>query len=281
MNPPGTVLVTGGTGTTGSRVAQGLREEGAAVRIATRKPDGGDPEQVRFDWADPSTHAPALAGIEGVYLVAPVGVAAPEPMVEPFLDQALAAGVRRVVLLSSSAVAEGDPGLGALHRRVRQTMPEWAVLRPSWFMWNFVGDHPVAVGIRTGGEIVTATGRGRVGFVDVADIAAVAVRALTDAVSHDTAHVLTGPEALDYADAAAIVSQATGRQVRHRSVDATELASRLAAGGVPEGFAALLAGLDRDISEGTQERVTTTVADITGRPARSFAEFVQEHRDLF
>lgn len=128
---------------------------------------------------------------------------------------------------------------------------------------------------------MTATGRGRVAFVDADDIAAVAVRALADTVAHDTGHVITGPEPLSYADAAATVSRATGRPVRHRSVDVAELASRLTAGGVPEGFAALLAGLDGDIREGAQERVTTTVPDLTGRPARSFAEFVREHRDLF
>jgi uncharacterized protein YbjT (DUF2867 family) len=281
VSSSGTVLVTGGTGTTGSRVARGLRGEGVAVRIATRKPNEADPGHVRFDWADPSTHAPALKGVERLYLVAPIGVAAPEPMVEPFLAVARSAGVRRVVLLSSSAVAEGAPGLGALHRMVRRTVPEWAVLRPSWFMQNFLGDHPVGAGIRADGEIVTATGRGRVAFVDPADIAAVAVRALTDTVSHNTAHVITGPEPLSYADAAAIVSRVTGRQVRHRSVDVAELASRLAAGGMPKEFAILLAGLDAHIRDGAQELVTTTVSDLTGRPARSFEQFVRAHRDLF
>jgi uncharacterized protein YbjT (DUF2867 family) len=281
VNTQATVLVTGGTGTTGSRVAALLREQAAAVRIATRTPINGDPGQVRFDWADPATHGPALAGVDRIYLVAPIGVADPVPLTEPFLAEALRAGVRRVVLLSSSAIGEDASGLGALHHLVRVTMPEWTVLRPSWFMQNFLREHPVAAGIRDRGEIVTATGTGRVAFIDAADIAAVATQALLDAVPHNTDHVLTGPEALSYADAAAVITEATGRPVRHRPVSTAEMTGRFVAAGIPAQFAAMLAGLDEDIRHGAEDRVTSTVLDITGRPARSFAGFVSAYRDAF
>ncbi|ABY23454.1 conserved hypothetical protein [Renibacterium salmoninarum ATCC 33209] len=281
MNAHATVLVTGGTGTTGSKVAAMLRERAAAVRVATRTPIDGNPEQVRFDWVDPATHGPALAGVDRIYLVAPIGVADPMPMVEPFLTKALHVGVRRVVLLSSSAIGDGDPGLGALHQLVRVRMPEWTVLRPSWFMQNFLREHPVADGIRLRNEIVTATGTGRVAFVDAAYIAAVATQVLLDTVPHNTDHVITGPEALSYADAAAVITEATTRTVRHRPVTTTEMADRFITAGIPKEFAAVLAGLDEDIRRGAENRVTSTVLDITGRPARSFAEFVSAHRDAF
>ncbi|HTF53315.1 MAG TPA: NAD(P)H-binding protein [Pseudonocardia sp.] len=270
------VLITGGTGTTGSRLATLLRGQ-AAVRVATRKPSDG--AHVRFDWADPASHRPSVAGVDCIYLVAPVGVADPAPLVEPFLAAALRAGVRRVVLLSSSAIAEGAPSLGVLHRMVRTSVPEWAVLRPSWFMQNFLGEHPLAAGIRASGEIVTATGAGRVAFVDAADIAAVAARALLDRVPHNTAHVITGPEALSYADAAAIITESSGRTVRHRPVSTAELTARLIAAGIPAEFAEILAGLDADIRRGAEDRVTSTVRSVTGRPPRSFAEFVTAHQD--
>ncbi|AHH98423.1 NAD(P)H-binding protein [Kutzneria albida] len=272
------VLVTGGTGTTGSRVAAQLRERAAAVRIATRTPADGDPGQVRFDWADPATHGPALVEVQQIYLVAPIGEANPVPLVEPFLTEALRAGTRRVVLLSSSAIGEGDSGPGALHRLVRTSVPEWTVLRPSWFMQNFLHEHLIAVGIRDRGEIVTATGAGRVAFVDAADIAAVATRALLDPLPHNTEHVITGPEALSYADAAAVIAGATGRPIRHRPVSTAEMVDRFLAAGIPAEFAAVLAGLDEDIRHGAEDRVTSVVPEITGRPARSFAEFVSAHR---
>ncbi|MDQ7804940.1 NAD(P)H-binding protein [Amycolatopsis sp. A133] len=266
------VLVLGGTGTTGRRVVSGLRQAGFGARAATRKP--AEAGHVRFDWADRSTHADALREVSAVYLLAPIGEAEPVALVEPFLADALAGGVRRVVLLSSSAVTEAVPGLGDLQRLVR-TVPEWAVLKPSWFMQNFTGEHLVAQGVRDG-EIVTATGDGRVAFVDAGDIAAVAVRALTDPVPHNTEHVLTGPSALSYAEAAAIVAARVGHPVRHRSVGTADFAARLTAAGIPVGFARVLAALDEDIRRGTEDRVTAAVEQVTGRPARSFETFARE-----
>lgn len=150
-------------------------------------------------------------------------------------------------------------------------LPEWAVLRPSWFMQNFTGNHAVAQGVAAG-EIVTATGDGRVAFVDADDIAAVAVKALTG-TPHNAEHVITGPEALSYAEAAAMIETRTGTTVKHRSITAAELAQHLAAH-VPEPFAVMLAALDEAISAGAEDRVTTTVEDVTGRKPRSFREFV-------
>jgi uncharacterized protein YbjT (DUF2867 family) len=268
------LLIVGGTGTTGSRLARRLADQDVAVRIATRRPAAA--EHVRFDWADVRSHPGALTGVDAIYLVAPIGVTEPAAVVEPFLATALHAGVRRVVLLSSSAVPESDTGLGALARLVRTSVPEWTVLRPSWFMQNFLGDHPVGTAVRGSGEIVTATGDGRVAFIDAADIAAVAARALTDEEPHNTAHVLTGPEALSYADAAAVIAEVTGRPVRHCPVDPAELIDRLVAAGHPRDFAEVLAVLDADISTGAEDRVTTTVPDLTGRPARRFADFARE-----
>jgi uncharacterized protein YbjT (DUF2867 family) len=264
------VLVTGATGATGRRVADDLAGRGVATRLATRTPTSS--EDVRFDWADRETYKEALHGISAIYLIAPIGVADPVPLVEAFLAEALDQGVRRVVQLSSSALPEGALGLGAVHHLVRTTMPEWTVLRPSWFMQNFTGDHLVAQGVRDG-EIVTATGDGKVAFIDAGDIAAVAGYALTDDIAHDTEYILTGPEALSYTDAAAILTRQTSRTIRHRSVTADEAARRIAAHGIPTEFADVLAAMDVAISDGGEDRVTDTVERITGRPAVSFSAF--------
>ncbi|MCO1580044.1 NAD(P)H-binding protein [Crossiella sp. SN42] len=257
------ILVTGATGTTGSRLVQRLTAAGHPVRAASRKPSAA--KEIRFDWGDPGTHLAAVAGVRRMYLVAPVGQADPLPQVEAFLATALAAGLRRVVLLSSSAVPEGAPVLGELHALVRRECPEWTVLRPSWFMQNFLGDHPLAVALRETGELVTATGNGRVGFVDAGDIAAVAERALLADTPLNEELVITGPAALSYADAAAILT-ALGVPARHRPVSVTELTQRHIAAGYPPDFAALLAGLDEGIRQGAEDRVTDTVLRLTGRP---------------
>ncbi|MGW4206311.1 SDR family oxidoreductase [Streptomyces sp. NPDC004726] len=280
MSTRGKILVLGASGNTGAPLTRALASRGAAFRTATRStvpPDGG--EHIRFDWEDPATHAPAVEGVGAVYLVAPVGVADPAPVVEPFLAGALRVGVRRVVMLSSSAVTTGDPGLGQVDALVRSLMPEWAILRPSWFMQNFVGDHPVAHGIRAAGEIITATGDGRLGFVDARDIAAVAAALLTDATCENREHLITGPEALSYGDAAALVSEAGGRQVRHVDVSPEEFSRRLIAAGHEPSFSAFLAALDTDIRKGTQEQLADTVGRLTGRPPLSLRAFLTEHGD--
>ncbi|WP_432543690.1 NAD(P)H-binding protein [Kineococcus sp. SYSU DK002] len=268
-----TTLVTGGTGTTGRLVAALLRRQGATARTAGRSRAA----DVRFDWTDPATHGPAVAGADRVYLVAPTGEPDPAALVEPFLGTALRAGVRRVVLLSSSAVEPGDPGLGQVDSLVRERAPQWAVLRPSWFQQNVTGDHPVARSLREEDRVVTATGTGRVALVDARDIAAVAVRALLDEPSHDTEHVLTGPQALSWSDVADLVSAARGRAARHEPVGVDELARRWVAAGLPEPFARALAALDEDISLGRHDVTTDTVRRVTGRDPRALADLLAEH----
>lgn len=274
------VLVTGGTGNTGRRVAARLGELGFVARVASRSGSGHG--QVRFDWADASTHAEALRGVSRVYLVAPALVDDPSPMMGSFIERAISGGVRRLVLLGSSAISEDAPGLGAVARRLRETAPEWAVLRPSWFMQNFVDPRqPHAVSLQREGVVVTSTGSGRVGFVDAEDIAEVGVRALVDAQSHDTAHVITGPEALSYGDVAEIVGRVSGRTMRHVAVSDDEARARLVRAGVPDRYAALLVGLDGAIRGGAEDRVTDTVLRVTGRAPRGFAAFVRAHAGAF
>ncbi|OLZ63615.1 ergot alkaloid biosynthesis protein [Streptomyces sp. IMTB 2501] len=270
MTGTGTTLVTGATGTTGSRTVTRLVAAGhrvrAASRGATRLPGA---EAVRFDWYDPATHGAALAGAARVYLVPPVGDPDPAAVMLPFLQRARAAGVRRAVLLSSSAIPEGGPGAGAVHQALPGLFGQWAVLRPSWFMQNFTGAHAHARSIRENGVILTAAGAGRVGFVDADDIAAVAVRALADDRAPNTDPVLTGPETLAHDDIAALVTEVTGRPVVHRRLTYEQLRDRLAAYLPPE-FAALLAGMDRAIAQGAEDRTTDAVHRLTGRPPHSF-----------
>jgi ergot alkaloid biosynthesis protein len=275
MSTPGTTLVIGATGTTGSRVVSRLVAAGQRVKAAGRRATDVDGAQaVRFDWNDTATFDEALDGVARVYLVPPLASLEPAAVMLPFLKQGHAAGVRRAVLLSSSAIPCGGPAVGQVHQALPGLFEEWAVLRPSWFMQNFTGDHPHAQSVRTDGTLLTATGEGRVGFVDADDIAAVAVHALTTAQAPNTDLVLTGPQALSYGDVAAVLTEVTGRTVAHRQLTYEQMRDRLAAG-IPAEFAELLAGMDRAIAEGAEDRTTDTVQRLTGRPPRSFRAFVE------
>lgn len=268
-------LVIGATGTTGRRVTAQLTAEGHRVKAASRNATPVDPAQaVRFDWNEPATWGEALDGAGRAYLVPPIGSSDPAAVMLPFLRQARATGVRRAVLLSSSAIPAGGPAVGQVHEELPGLFEEWAVLRPSWFMQNFAGHAPHARSIREEGAIRTAAGNGRVGFIDASDIAAVAVRALTDEQAPNVDLLLTGPQALSYDEVAAIITEVTGRPVAHRQLTFEQLRDRWAAE-IPLEFATMLAGMDRAIADGAEDRTSDTVRRLTGRSPgtlRAFAE---------
>lgn len=269
----GIVLVIGGTGKTGGRLIERLGEEGWAARCASRSAKAlPGAEGVAFDWCDPQGHDAALAGVESIYLVAPVGSNDPIEVMEPFIERAIAQGVRRLVLLSSSLIEEGGPAMGAVHALLRRRAPEWAVLRPSWFMENFsVGQHLAT--IRDEDAIYSATDDGRVPFIAVDDIAEVAFRALTNEETPNDGLVLTGPNSMSYDEAAAVIGAARGRAVRHVRLTGEELTARFKAFGLAHEYAAMLAGLDRAIAAGAEARTTQVVARLTGRAPWSLDDF--------
>jgi uncharacterized protein YbjT (DUF2867 family) len=269
-------LVIGATGTTGSRTAARLMAVGHRVKAASRHSTpvpGAEP--ARFDWYDPATHPGALDRVDRLFLLPPPGEPDPAVVMLPFLQRARTAGVNRAVLLSSSAIPEGGPAVGTVHRALPGLFEQWAVLRPSWFMQNFTGTHLHALGIREEGAIWTATDSGRVGFVDAEDIAAVAVHALTGERAPNTDLVLTGPEALSYDDIARTITEVTGRPVAHCHLSYEQMRDRLSKL-MPLEFAAMLAGMDRAIAEGAEDRVTDTVERLTGRPPRAFRALLEK-----
>ncbi|MBA6436071.1 NAD(P)H-binding protein [Streptomyces sp. GMR22] len=273
------VLVTGGTGKTGSALVELLRGNGVPVRVASRTPPAGDPDAIRFDWDAPATHTAALRGMDRVFLVPPVESVDPMPPVGPFLAEARRLGVRRVVLLGSAIVLPNAPGALELAARVR-ARPGWVVLRASGFMQNFLSPHPVGERIRRHGEIRTAAGDGRVGWIDARDIAAAASALLADPdiePGDRRDYLLTGPKGLSYQDAAAIINARTGRSVRVVTIGADEQAAHYRAAGMSAEFAAALAAVESGIRAGREDQVSTAVLDLTGRPPRTFAAFVQEH----
>lgn len=262
------ILVTGATGTTGSRVVSQLQGLGREVRSASRSLQGAG--SVRFEWADPETYGPAADGVDAAYLLAPIGVVDLLPAMRPFLDQLIERDTR-LVLLSSSSLEAGGPLMGAVHAYLADHAPHWTVLRPSWFMQNFSGAHSGA--IREESAIYSATGGGRVGFISADDIAAVAARALID---HDMTNgdlMLTGPQALSYGDVAEIIGTTLGRTITHHHLTVKELAAHHQLQGVPEAFSHILAGLDASIAVGAEDRVTGEVERVTGRPPVDFASF--------
>ncbi|WP_410615164.1 NAD(P)H-binding protein [Amycolatopsis sp. lyj-109] len=258
-------LVVGGTGKTGRRVADRLRERGVGVRITSRR--GAPP----FDWSDRGTWAAVLAGVDAVYLTYYPDLVVPQAAddIRAFTELAVAAGVRHLVLLSGRGEEEAEACEGI----VRAAGTGWTILRCSWFAQNF-SEHFLLDAVRAG-EIVLPAGTVTEPFVDVRDIADVAVKVLTEPGHTGELYELTGPRLLSFADAAAEIAAASGQDVRYVPVSAAEFATAAASQGVPEAEVGALTELFAHVLDGRNESVTSDVARVLGRPATDFADFAR------
>jgi uncharacterized protein YbjT (DUF2867 family) len=258
------VLVTGGTGRTGTRLADRLTEAGVPVRIGSR----GAP--VPFDWHEPGTWSPALHGVGAVYLCYSPDLAFPgvPELMARFAEAATGAGVRRLVLLSG----RGEAGAREAEDAVRAAGLEWTVLRCAWFAQNF-SEHFLLGQVRRGRLLLPADGGIAEPFLDLDDLAEVAADALTGDRHLHRVLELTGPRLLTLHQIAAEVSTATGRRVGFTACTPQEFAADLAADGVPAEEALPLAGLFTEILDGRNASLAPDLAEALGREPTDFTTY--------
>lgn len=267
-----TVLVLGAGGTTGRRLVDQLNHQRlVTVRTAGRR-DGLD---VRFDWDDPGTWDAAVAGAQAVYVVPPALRTDPSDQVSSFLDLAGRSGTTRAVLVSSLGVTfpgePADSGRRRTERAVRESGLRWTIARPSGFMQN-LSEGFLAGGVAQG-TILSATANGRVPLVDAGDIAGVAAVALTTDTLQGRVAALTGPAALSFEEATAIISRRAGRPVAHRSIGGPALSDLLVGFGLPADYVEMLVRDQLAIAEGHAASVSADVPGILGRAATGFEDF--------
>ncbi|MFF7852892.1 NmrA family NAD(P)-binding protein [Streptomyces sp. NPDC007904] len=261
-----TLVVTGATGRTGSRVARAAEAAGFRVRAASRASG--------FDWADRSTWADTLRGAGAAYLVHPADVGAPGTAgaVGALAHEALALGVRRLVLLSARGEEQALPAEEAL----RASGADWTVVRAAWFAQNF-SEGPLAEELRRSGELVFPAGEVPEPFVDVRDVADVVVAALTDGERYaGRTLTVTGPRPLTFGEAVAEIAGATGRPLTYRAVPAREYGESLLGFGVPREEAAFLTEVFETLLDGRNARAEDGVRQVLGREPRDFSDFARE-----
>jgi uncharacterized protein YbjT (DUF2867 family) len=269
-NSPSNVLVLGGTGKTGSRLAARLAKFGLGVRTAARH--GAD---VHFDWDDPTTHSPALQGTDRLYLVAPVMRVDFAEQVATFLDLAEAVGVRHVTYLSAYGIDEAPPEVALrtveLDLIGRGAMTH-SILRPAWFMQDFSETFLKPVD----GSITVPTANGSEAFIDAGDIAAVAAETLANPEAHaGTAYALTGPEAMTVSEAAEIIAEVTGTPMKHNDIDRDLWIQGAVAAGVPAEYGVMLRMLMETVASGRGSRPNDNVEEVTGAPPIRFVDFAR------
>jgi uncharacterized protein YbjT (DUF2867 family) len=260
-----TFLLTGGTGHTGRRIDERLRRFGHTVRVTSRH------REPRFDWDDPKTWDVHLRGVTAVYLCYSPDLAFPgaAETVSAFADTAAEHGVQRAVLLSG----RGEDGATRAENLVLAGRLETTVVRCAWFAQNF-SEHFLHGSVLRG-RLALPAGQVREPFVDLDDVADVAVRALTGGGHTGQVLELTGPDALTFGAAAATLAAAIGRPVGYADVPPAQFIADLTSVGVPQAEAEALTWLFTEVLDGRNEAVTDTVARVLGRPAGSFADYAR------
>jgi uncharacterized protein YbjT (DUF2867 family) len=283
------ILVAGATGNTGSRVAATLLERGRRVRALVHdraKADGlveQGAEVAEVDLDRPETLDDGLLeGVSGVYLVTwngPSALAQSRSLLAtitrsrqaPHIVRLSAYGAPQSRIISELARCEADLKASGL---------PWTILRPTFFMQNLL---MAAETVREQGTVYFDWGSGKAGMVDLRDVVDCAAAVLTGEAGavEGESFVLTGPASIGFADVAAGLSRATGREVEYVPVPHDAASEAMVAMGMPEWIATGYAELSAGFEQGFADLTTDNVRKLSGHQPRSFEQFARDHAELF
>ena len=285
------ILVVGGTGQVGQELVKQLQETKVPFRVLAHSARSVESlqaqglEVVHGDYQQVASWAEAgFAGVERLFLLTP---SSPDQgqIEAALIDQAKQAGVKHVVKISVWDIenpASANPLLTPhqeAEEHLRQSGLDYTLLRPNNFMQNF-GRSDSAT-IKSQGAIYNASGDGLISFIDARDIAAVALAALTSQDHFGQAYTLAGPEALTYAQAAALFTKHLGKPVQHVSIPDEALKQALLGVGLTDWYAEGLVQLNQYYRQGYGATVNDNIKKITGRPAHTLDSYIADHLAIF
>lgn len=277
------ICVTGAGGTVGSEVVKELESAQVPFRAAyfsKKKLEAARAKGIDADIIDynrPETLRAAFQGIDKLFLLGPSAPNQTQLELNA-VEAAKAVGVSHIVKQSVWGAAEDAFDIAKIHRLVEKAIESsgiaWTFLRPNGFMQNVVTY--MSETIKSEGAFYSAVGEAKISHVDVRDIAAVALKALTEPGHEGKAYTLSGPEALTYADMATELSKVLGRSIRHINLSPMDLKSGMIAAGSPEWYADMLLDLERYYREQPASRITNDIKQVTGRDPRRFDQYARD-----
>jgi uncharacterized protein YbjT (DUF2867 family) len=277
------ICVTGASGTLSSEVIRQLESAKAPFRAAyfsSRTAEAARAKRidaVTIDYDGPESLRAAFEGCDRLFLLGP-NLSNQTELELNAVDAAKTAGVRHIVKQSVMGAADESYSLAKLHRQVEKAIESsglaWTFLRPNSFMQNAVTF--MASTIKTESAFYSASGQAKISHVDVRDIAAVAVKALTEASHEKKIYTLTGPEAVTYDELANELSNALGRTITHVSLPPADLKAGMLAEGMPEDIADRMLDLERYFRENRAGEITNDIEQVTGREPSRYRDYVRE-----
>jgi uncharacterized protein YbjT (DUF2867 family) len=260
------ILIIGANGKTGARVAGRLLAIGVSVRPVSRS------TEIAFDWNRPETWAAALEGCRSAYVTFQPDLSVPgaASAIKSLAVQARNCGIEHLVLLSG----RGEPGAQAAELALMKSGIDWTVIRSAWFAQNF--SENFLADLVLSGEVALPVGAVPEPFVDVEDIAEIAVAALTDRQHRGKLYEVTGPRAITFAEAVGSIAAALERPVVYRTIPVGDFADGMRHAGLPQEAVALVTELFTEVLDGRNCSTASGVLQALGRPARDFSEYVQQ-----
>jgi uncharacterized protein YbjT (DUF2867 family) len=260
-----TILILGGSGKTGRRVAERLMAKGKDVRLASRS------TVPAFDWTDSSGWAAALDGVDAAYVSYQPDLAVPGAVeaIGTLCRLAAEKGVKHLVLLSG----RGEDEALAAEEALKQSGVGYTIISASWFFQNF-SEAFLLDGIQAG-ELVLPVGDVKEPFIDADDIADVAVAALTEPGHRGKTYEVTGPRLMTFGEAVAEIARQTRRDIRFTTVGIDDYVAMLEKAQIPADYIWLIRYLFTSVLDGRNESMTNGVAQALGRQPRDFTDFVR------
>lgn len=261
-----TILVIGGKGKTGRKVAERLMNQGQEVRIGSRS------TQPPFDWEKPESWEAVLEGIHKAYITFQPDLAVPgaRQSIKELTDLAVKKGVKKIVLLSGKGEKEAEQ----CENVVKNSGIDWTIVRASWFNQNFSEDFlldPILAG-----DVALPKEKSLIPYVDTDDIADVVVETLLDNVHNGQTYELTGPRQLTFRQVIDEISKATGREIKFTGISMDEYDKILRDFNLPEDYIWLINYLFTEVLVDSNSVVSNDVTKVLGRKAKDFSEYVKE-----
>ncbi|SKC64827.1 Uncharacterized conserved protein YbjT, contains NAD(P)-binding and DUF2867 domains [Burkholderia sp. YR290] len=275
-----TILVTGATGTVGRELVKALKAAGANVIAMSSTGKAIEGVETRHaDLADPASLAPALRGIDTLFLLLPLKANMVE-LARNAVAAARAAGVKHIV---RSSGAEADPASpcaigrvqGEIDQLVTQSGMAYTLTRPNCFMQNYLTYYGDTI---RAGTLYLPQGDGKVAFVDVRDIAAVNASILRHPAAHaGKTYTLTGGKALSNAEVTQCIGAALGRSISYVAVPDDAAVASMREAGMDDWSIETVMSLNRVIAAGDTAAVSPDVEKLLARAPYTFERFVADH----
>lgn len=279
-----TVLVTGFTGNSGYEVAQNLKSKGISFKSAVRNVEkatkryGNDYDFVHLDFTDTATFAPALQGIEQLFLMYPPGK---NLQFATFLEEAKRSGVRHITYLSVKDVQF----LPFIHhykneKLLRKLGVSYTFIRAGYFMQNL--NDFLCKEIKENRRIFVPAGKGKTSFVDVRDLAEVASLTFRDPQLHENkAYTVTGAEALDFSQVADKMSDILGQRISYSNPPAKDFKQYMLKQGKDNGFINVVVGIHFPTKLGLAKGITSDYQKLTGKKPNKIETYIHDYRHFW